>query len=312
LPVDLAEGDSMNSSPTLQDFVLNLIYDPGARSAFELDPEHALQGAGLGDVTAADVQAVIPLVVDYAPAVAGHGVAGLVAAGDLTTGVADLDVAGAVAHLQSITAQATATLSTTPFTGELNVVASAVTVTSDSLLSGGLLPGADLGLSGIAQVPALSTGAGAELSVDHDPAVNLDAGVVAPVGATVTDVVSTTDHLLPHGDAGTIGTLDSTVNTVTGLPAAVGLGDTLDLDGLGVHGATSSIVGSLTGPDGVTGVLHDPAGVLHDPVEHVHGTVAGVGHTVSGLDDGLLGGIGHPAEPAEDHGLLGGVTDLHF
>jgi hypothetical protein len=294
----------MYSSPTLQDFVLNLIYDPGARTAFELDPEHALAGAGLGDVTAADVQAVIPLVVDYAPASAVSSVTGLLGAGDLTTGVADLDVAGAVAHLQAITTQAT--LTTGQITGELNVVASAVTVTSDSLLSGGLLPGADLGLSGIAQLPALGTAAGAELSVDHDPAVHLDAGVVAPVGGTVNDVVSTTDHLLPHGGLGAVGTLDGTVNTVTGLPAAIGLGDTLDLDGTGVHGATSSIVGSLTGPDGVTGVVHDP-------IQHVHSTIASVDHTVSGIDGGLLGGIGHSsADPADDHGLLGGITDLHF
>jgi hypothetical protein len=39
----------MDSSPTLQDFVLNLIYDPGARSAFELDPHGTLEAAGLGD-----------------------------------------------------------------------------------------------------------------------------------------------------------------------------------------------------------------------------------------------------------------------
>ena len=30
----------MDSSPTLQDFVLNLIYDPTARSAFQLDGEN--------------------------------------------------------------------------------------------------------------------------------------------------------------------------------------------------------------------------------------------------------------------------------
>ena len=35
----------MEFSPTLQDFVLNLIYDPGARSAFELDPHGTLEAA---------------------------------------------------------------------------------------------------------------------------------------------------------------------------------------------------------------------------------------------------------------------------
>src|ERR1700742_1845665 len=92
----------MDSSPTLQDFVLNLIYDPAARSAFELDPESALHAAGLGDITAADVQQVIPLVVDSAPVA---GLQGLAGAYDLTTGVANLDVAGAVSHLQAITSQ---------------------------------------------------------------------------------------------------------------------------------------------------------------------------------------------------------------
>jgi len=303
----------MNSSPTLQDFVLNLIYDPGARSAFELDPEHALQGAGLGDVTAADVQAVIPLVADYAPAAVHTGITGPAVAGDLTTGVADLDVAGAVAHLQAITAQATLSTQTT---GELNVVASAVTVTSDSLLSDGLLPGTGLGLAGIAQVPALGTAAGAELSVDHDPAVHLDAGVVAPVTGPVTGsvdglvdgsvhgVVADAGDLLPHGGYGPVGALDGALNAVTGLPAVAGLTDPLDLDGSGVHGATSSVVGSLTGPDGATGVLHDP-------VQHVHSTVAGVDHTVSDLG-GSLPVIGHPADPAADHGVLGDITGLHF
>src|SRR3954453_8096059 len=92
----------MESSPTLQDFVLNLIYDPAARSAFELDPEVTLQHAGLGDITAADVQQVIPLVVDSAPV---SGLAGATGVDDLTTGVANLDVAGAVSQLQAITSQ---------------------------------------------------------------------------------------------------------------------------------------------------------------------------------------------------------------
>ena len=80
----------MDSTPTLQDFVLNLIYDPAARSAFELDPESALHAAGLGDITTADVQQVIPLVVDSAPVTGLYGLAGV---DDLTTGVANLDVA---------------------------------------------------------------------------------------------------------------------------------------------------------------------------------------------------------------------------
>ncbi|RZQ60461.1 IniB N-terminal domain-containing protein [Amycolatopsis suaedae] len=52
---------------TLHDFVLTLLTDAGARSAFLADPETALAAAGLPDVTAQDVQEVVPLVLDYAP-----------------------------------------------------------------------------------------------------------------------------------------------------------------------------------------------------------------------------------------------------
>jgi hypothetical protein len=53
---------------TLHDFVLSLLTDDAARSVFGADPSAALAGAGLSDVTPQDVQEVIPLVMDYAPA----------------------------------------------------------------------------------------------------------------------------------------------------------------------------------------------------------------------------------------------------
>lgn len=57
----------MDTFETLQDFALNLLSDPRAHSAFEADPETALQAAGLGDVSALDVREILPLVLDYAP-----------------------------------------------------------------------------------------------------------------------------------------------------------------------------------------------------------------------------------------------------
>ncbi|MGA6165777.1 IniB N-terminal domain-containing protein [Amycolatopsis magusensis] len=51
---------------TLHDFVLNLLTDDAARSAFAADPTAVLSDAGLGDVTAQDVQEVLPLVADQA------------------------------------------------------------------------------------------------------------------------------------------------------------------------------------------------------------------------------------------------------
>src|SRR5256885_190173 len=67
----------MNSPVTLHDFVLNLISDADARTAFQLDPDAALHAAGLTDVTPADVHDAIPLVVDYAPARVAGLAAGL-------------------------------------------------------------------------------------------------------------------------------------------------------------------------------------------------------------------------------------------
>ncbi|PWU56369.1 hypothetical protein DLJ47_06365, partial [Micromonospora sp. S4605] len=65
--METQQSVSVDANASLQDFVLNLLADAGARSAFDLDPEGALRAAGLNDITAADVQDVVPLVVDYAP-----------------------------------------------------------------------------------------------------------------------------------------------------------------------------------------------------------------------------------------------------
>src|SRR5690348_15365163 len=173
----------MEFSPTLQDFVLNLIYDPGARSAFELDPHGTLEAAGLGDVTAADVRDVLPLVLDNAPAAVAHAPAGLSPVDDVTTGVAHLDVVGAVTQLQAITAQAGDGVYSHA-TSDLNVAAAGA-MTADHLVSG-----------------VLSTGAGVTggLDLSHDPAAGLDAvvntTVDSTVGHTAADITYGTDHVV--------------------------------------------------------------------------------------------------------------------
>lgn len=310
----------MESSPTLQDFVLNLIYDPVARSAFELDPHGTLQEAGLGDVTAADVQDVLPLVLDYAPLGGLTSLDGLAQADDLTTGVANLDIAGAAAHLQTITAQIGGTAS--QVTGDLNLAAAgAVTVTADHLVSGvldggvglhdgGLFGHGGLGLTGAGGLTGGLTGdltGTGGLTAAHDPAASLDAGVdagltagvTAPVQHTVADLTYGADGLVSHTTIGVTGTLDGTVNTVTGLTGSIGVSGPLDLDVSGVHEATSSI-GSVLGSHSTGGLLPDGTGV--------DSTIAGVEHHVSGL----VGGATQPVEPEAGHGLLGGLTGLDF
>src|SRR5437763_16264383 len=55
------------SVQTLHDLVLSLLSDQSVLSAFQEDPAGVLDQAGLSDISAADVQSAIPLVMDYAP-----------------------------------------------------------------------------------------------------------------------------------------------------------------------------------------------------------------------------------------------------
>jgi hypothetical protein len=293
----------MDSSPTLQDFVLNLIYDPSARSAFELDPETALHAAGLGDVTAADVQQVIPLVVDSAPVTGLHGLHDLGGVDDLATGVANLDVAGAVSQLQAITAQAALTPGqfTGQFTGDLRflsgVNAAVLDVTGDNVIGGSVLSGNSFGLGGLSGVTsAVPVGVGG-LSAGNDPGLHLDHGLVTPAEHSMTDVAPGAGHLIPGLDAGPGGILDGGLDTITNLPSSITLDHTPDLDVPGVGAATSS-VGSLIKPDLGS----------HDPVSDLHSTVNSVGGATHDLTAGVLHGVTHPADPADpSHDLLGGL-----
>jgi len=71
---------------TLHDFVSNLINDEAAKAAYLADPLGALGAAGLGDLTPADVQEVLPLVADSLPTdLPALPVDGLPAVGDLTS-----------------------------------------------------------------------------------------------------------------------------------------------------------------------------------------------------------------------------------
>jgi hypothetical protein len=53
---------------TLHDFVLNLLSDQSALTAFEQDPAAVLDQAGLSGISAVDVHEVMPLAIDFLPA----------------------------------------------------------------------------------------------------------------------------------------------------------------------------------------------------------------------------------------------------
>jgi hypothetical protein len=293
----------MESTQTLHDFVLNLLTNPEARSAFELDPEGTLNAAGLGDITAADVQDVVPLVVDYAPV---QGITGLVPTGDLglgQIGAIDGNATNVIGQLQTVTQQLSVGVPTPSADANVNVAAvGAITVDTSgiSLATTGLIPGIG--------VAASTSGATVDLSGAHDVAGTLDSDVVGPVGADATGAVDATlgtatglvpgapvDSVLYTTDD-TLGTVDSQLDGVTGLVGSVAsplgvppvdlpeLDDTLGSDSL-LSGATGTVDSTLDGV-GAGGLLgggadaHGSAGVAG-----LHGSANADTHT----DGGLLG-----------------------
>lgn len=60
------------AQPTVLDFLSRIVGDPEARSAFEANPQAALNNAGLGELSATQVQQAASLVLDYAPVEVVH------------------------------------------------------------------------------------------------------------------------------------------------------------------------------------------------------------------------------------------------
>ncbi|GAA1636493.1 IniB N-terminal domain-containing protein [Actinoplanes couchii] len=261
------------TSPTLQDFVLNLIYDPAARSAFESDPEATLRGAGLDDVTAADVQQVIPLVVDSTPVAGLTGAEGL---DSLTTGVNSLDVAGAVAQLQAITSQVAPDTVTD---GLSTANAGLLGLNADSLGKESVLPDSQLLGTGESLVGGLSA--------DHDPAFDSSAGSA--------DDAATTAGISGYGADGH-GAHGGLIDIGAGAGVGVGNGGLIDAGvgagvGVGVGGLVD--VGAGVGVGVGNGGLIDAgvgAGVGVGGLVDV-GTGAGVG-VGNGVDVGAGAGVG--------------------
>ncbi|MFC0507868.1 IniB N-terminal domain-containing protein [Micromonospora costi] len=291
---------------TLHDFVLNLLTDPDARSAFDLDPEGALQAAGLTDITAADVQDVVPLVVDYVPVQGLAPVAPVV--GELGADPLLADATDVVGQLQSV-AQQISVSSTYSGVDVKAGVLGAIAVDPTAVAAGAtVLPGIGLGVG--------PGGLGTDLTGVHDVAHTLDADVVGvvdnaadPVVGDVTgavgaptSVLDATDHGLlgtPDGLLG--GTLSGTTGQVGGLVDSLGVDDTLG--GLGLHSGGSGVVPPLDVPSTVGGVTHQVDGVLS-------GVTGTVGSVTGDATDGVTGsaGVHGDASVSHDGGLLG-ITD---
>jgi hypothetical protein len=167
---------------TLHDFVLNLLSDPSLKDAFAADAQGTLEQAGLADITAVDVQEVIPLVLDLLPATpaglpAIDGVDLTLPAGDV---LADGPL-GAISQLQAVASQLTS---------------SGVNLTDLQTSSAGMLAVGEDGLQLAAANQSLGEYARAGLGIDGDFSAVTDVTSVldqtaSPVTGTVLDVADT-------------------------------------------------------------------------------------------------------------------------
>ncbi|MCW3816266.1 IniB N-terminal domain-containing protein [Micromonospora sp. DR5-3] len=308
---------SVDSSQTLHDFVLNLLTDPDARSAFDLDPEGALQAAGLTDVTAADVQDVVPLVVDYAAP--GAGLAPLApVAGQLGLDPLASDTSDVVGQLAAVPQQISVNSSHAGVDASAGALG-AIAVDPAGLYAGAaVLPGIGLGIG--------PGGLATDLTGAHDVAHTLDSDVVGTVDNAVDPIVgdlagtagdplgTTTDAGtgLLHGDGalgGDLGLLSGTQAQVNGVVGSLGVDHTLG--GLGLGDGAAGVVPPVHVPATVDGVTQHVNGA----VSGVTGTVDGVTGTVGGLTAGVTGDSGvHGSASVDgdvhastDGGLLGGL-----
>ncbi|QGN49674.1 hypothetical protein GKC29_24465 [Micromonospora sp. WMMC415] len=279
---------------TLHDFVLNLVTDSAALSAFELDPQGELLAAGLTDITVADVQEVVPLVVDHVPA---YGVSAVTSVtGQLGFGPLVTDATDVVGQLQYVTQQ----ISVSSSDSGVSVAAGAlgaIAVDPSSVTAGAyLLPGIGVGVG--------SDGLATDLTGVHDVAHTLDADVVgavevatAPAVGDVTTTVASPDALLATTDSGLLGVADG----LLGGPLA------------GTHGQVEGVVGSLGVDDTLGGLgLGDGSGGVLLAVD-VPSTAGGVTGQVDGVVSGVTGTVdtgvsGHVYGDAGAHGEVSAST----
>ncbi|MFC7246204.1 IniB N-terminal domain-containing protein [Catellatospora aurea] len=288
----------MDGHQTLREFVLELITDAQARAAFELDPEGSLQAAGLGDLTPADVQDVIPLVADLAPA---QGLTSPVQfAQNLGLDTLPADGTAAVNQLQQLADLLP--VGTHSVNSDLNFATLGAVSTAPvlSAVTGSLFTPATLSTGADT---TLSTGdGGVGLTSEHDVSGTLDAGLTVPglTGAGLLPAGGDGGLLQPvDGALGGVvdGTVGSVVDGVGDLPVLGSVTGELDSVLGGVGGLTGSVDGTLDGSGGVGGLLdgalHGTAGVTGDL-----GSTLGVGHVTGDLG---LGGDAH----AGGTGVLG-------
>ncbi|MEV6911179.1 IniB N-terminal domain-containing protein [Amycolatopsis sp. NPDC051071] len=251
----------MGSAQTLHDFTLNLLNDTAARAAFANDPQQVLANAGLGDINAADVHEVVPLVLDFVPVdaattdnLAGFGGVANVVNG--TDGECADGVQGAIDQLTALTAGLPVGVP-----GALPGVPSLPEVGVPGVPAVPGLP--ELGLPAVGDLPLDVPGLPAVPAVSGVTDVsNAAAGVTALAQNTIGSFGLTGDlsrglDSVPGGDLA-----NGAVDTATGLVHDVPAIDAAGLPAVDSVPAIGDLNSDLPRLDGVDGVGHGVPGVL--------------------------------------------------
>jgi hypothetical protein len=301
------ESFQMIQPSTLHDFVLNLLSDPSLKEAFAADAQGTLEQAGLADITAVDVQEVIPLVLDLVPAVDGLPAVDSL---DLALPTDDLlaqGPLGAISQLQAVTSQLTS---------------SGLNLSDLQTSSAGVLAADGNGLHLIAANSTLgeytSTGLGlsGDFSAVGDVASVLDQ-TASPVTGAALDVADTATSTVD----GTLATATSAVPGADGLVGHLGGVGGLAHDALGVLGGADAHLGALN-TSGLTDLTHgnldvrsiDTVGSVGHTASGVVDTATGVANTATGLvgDHAGVGNVlGNVTHVAHDLPVVGDGLDLH-
>ncbi|WP_245633589.1 IniB N-terminal domain-containing protein [Amycolatopsis jejuensis] len=284
---------------TLHEFALNLLNDPQSLADYKADPQAVLNGAGLGELSPADVQEIMPLVMDTAPLSSTSAAPAATAAGDVS-GVLDQAHAAAAPAAHQAGAAAGGVLADLPnLSPVFEAVSHVAEATGLNTLTHGALGGVSHVVDGVAGATSGIPLAGPLVDAGATDLQN----TVGAVGDHVFDgklvgaaVDATTNHL---GDALLWKTAVSEVSALPGVGGPVGgLVENVRQHGSDLLGSVNDAIGST--PVGVHG------SDLRADVSHATGDLTGAGDLNGTLDHALGSAPALPAVP----GVGGGVPAL--
>jgi len=317
----------MDSVQTLHDFALNLLNDPTALAAFGTDPQQALALAGLGDVSAADVHEVIPLVLDYVPVDSLPAVGGLPQLGDVSSlGTDATGIQGAIDQLTALT-QGLGLPATSALPGVGDLGTGELPAIGDLGLPAipgvGALPGVN-DVTNIANVTALAGNATGALGLGGELANGLDSDALANLTAAPAYLTDNNSGVVAGAmDQGyqalggavdqahqAVGTVNAEVSTVTGqvhdVTSGLGLSDTVS----GLTGHIGDFSGILQGAGQSAQSAGEHYGAGHGPLGEVTNVVTNA--TGLSVDHNVVGQVAEVASGngSAVHDVVSDVSDV--